>query len=180
MKVSWQSNCHYNNFCHCIECPYKEGCLYDIKRLQLMQAEGKHQDHLAEALGFLFSSHMFPQRSKHYWMTYLELYNQLLVSPMTSTKLVYQKIFFISLLKWPNKNKSVTQNTPTYKVQFQHRISLFYLILKDNGYTFKGGNSVNRPAPFWKGIYSKTEWTYSKLEWIYSKSKEFAPFGSKF
>ena len=28
VKVSWQSNCHYNEFCHCIECRYKEGCLY--------------------------------------------------------------------------------------------------------------------------------------------------------
>ena len=27
-KVSWQSNCHYNKYCRCIECRYKEGCLY--------------------------------------------------------------------------------------------------------------------------------------------------------
>ena len=29
-KVSWHSNCHYNEFCHCIECRYKEDCLYSI------------------------------------------------------------------------------------------------------------------------------------------------------
>ena len=27
-KVSWHSNCHYNEFCHCIECRYKEDWLY--------------------------------------------------------------------------------------------------------------------------------------------------------
>ena len=28
VKVSRLSNCHYNEFCRCIECRYKEGCLY--------------------------------------------------------------------------------------------------------------------------------------------------------
>ena len=27
-KVSWHSNCHYNEFCRCIECRYKKGWLY--------------------------------------------------------------------------------------------------------------------------------------------------------
>ena len=27
-KVSWQSDCHYNEFCRCIECWYKGGWLY--------------------------------------------------------------------------------------------------------------------------------------------------------
>ena len=30
-KVSWHSNCHYNEFCRCIECGYKEGCLYYLE-----------------------------------------------------------------------------------------------------------------------------------------------------
>ena len=29
-KVSWQSDCYYNEFCRYIECRYKEGCLYPI------------------------------------------------------------------------------------------------------------------------------------------------------
>ena len=27
-KVLWQWNCHYNEFCRCIDCRYKAGCLY--------------------------------------------------------------------------------------------------------------------------------------------------------
>ena len=34
-KVSWQSNCHFNEFCRCIECRYKEGCLYNLVWLKI-------------------------------------------------------------------------------------------------------------------------------------------------
>ena len=32
----WKSNCHYSEFCRCIECQYKEGCLYFNDLIQVI------------------------------------------------------------------------------------------------------------------------------------------------
>ena len=136
-KVSWHSNCHYNEFHRCIEFRYKEGWVY------LNLAYKEFQDNSS------FSVHWWFHTWHFFW------YYLFLISPSFGALGRLCFVISIHLYFHYENTHSNTENFTTKNDNFQIKISAIFLISatnKDCGYSLETPLTSTHNICFWAGI----------------------------
>ena len=101
-KVSWHSNCHYNEFCRCIECRYKEGWLY----MYLFRNSSYTNLLQNSAHKGLFQSNTVRQPLLQ---TYVKILRHSNMCRLVYIFYVYLPVFFVFTERITNKNDILTE-----------------------------------------------------------------------